>query len=80
MSELGSPDTAGVKSSINKNSMSYQLKPLNLQSYQTDRDITANPNFQPFLKPDYKLMFTSQNYFVFLRQLYTIYERLIMAK
>ena len=80
MSEVGSPDTAGAKNAVNKNSMSYQLKPLNLQSYKTDRDITTHPIFQPYFKPDYKLMLTSQNYFAFLRQLYTIYERLIMAK
>jgi hypothetical protein len=35
--------------------------------------------FQPFYRPEYNLMFSSQHHFIFLRQFYTIYERLIKA-
>jgi histone deacetylase complex regulatory component SIN3 len=34
----------------------------------------------PFFRPEYKLMFASQNYYIFFKQIYTIYERLIKAR
>jgi hypothetical protein len=36
--------------------------------------------FQPFYRPEYNLMFSSQHHFIFFRQFYTIYERIIKAQ
>ena len=57
------------------------LKAINLESFREDKaDLTQNPIFYPFCKPGYNLMYGSQHIYVFLRQFYTIYERLMKAK
>ena len=53
---------------------------MTMQGPTVDSDGSIKPIFQPYFKPDYKLFYGSQNYFVFFRQIYTIYERLIKAK
>jgi histone deacetylase complex regulatory component SIN3 len=42
--------------------------------------VEQDPIYQPFFKPDYKLCLATQHMFVFFRQLYTIYERVIKAQ
>ena len=34
----------------------------------------------PYYKPGYKLMIATQHYYIFFKQVYTIYERLIKAQ
>ena len=41
--------------------------------------MTSNPVFMPYYKPGYKLMIATQHYYIFFKQVYTIYERLIKA-
>ncbi|CDW73125.1 paired amphipathic helix protein sin3a-like [Stylonychia lemnae] len=73
-----SPETA---KQINKgNSINQSLKPLNLQSYSKDEvNLVQNSPFYPYHKPEYRLLYGSQNFYVILRQIYTIYERLMKA-
>jgi hypothetical protein len=57
-------------------SMAQQYRQMVLQPRYDETSIV----FQPYFKPEYKLFFSSQLYFVFFRQLYSLYERLIKAK
>lgn len=56
-------------------------KSINLQSYKQDEEgVKASAIFYPFCKPGYNLLFGSQHVYIFLRQFYTIYERLMKAR
>ena len=70
-----------VKQVNKNNSINQSLKPLNLQSYQKDEEnLIKSSVFYPYFKPDYRLMYGSQNFYVILRQIYTIYERIMKAQ
>lgn len=51
-----------------------------LQTYRKDKDIIERSIFEPHFRPEYQLMFGSQNYYMFFKQIYTIYERLTKAR
>lgn len=55
------------------------IKFANVIDYDKDMDKNT-PIFQPFYKPDYNLMISSQQYFIFFKYFYTIYERIIKAQ
>jgi hypothetical protein len=62
--------------------MSYHMKPLRVLQYAFDKaDMTAESLFWPALKVgSYNLLYATQNYYVLLRQIYTIYERILKAQ
>lgn len=60
--------------------MTVQLKPITLIDPTQDEAVVKSPNFMPYFKRDYKLLFGSQQFYIFFKQFYTIYERLIKAR
>lgn len=60
--------------------MTVQLKPVTLQSPETDKYFSKSPKFMPYYKYNYKLMYGTQQFYIFFKQFYTIYERIIKAK
>lgn len=64
-----------------KYSMSHQYKRMTLQGCDpTGKSAPEMPVFQPYFKPGYQLLLGGQNLFVFFKQFYTVYERLIKAQ
>ena len=51
-----------------------------MQKYDEDTAITSSPILMPYYRPGYKLMIATQHYYIFFKQVYTIYERLIKAQ
>ena len=61
--------------------LQQQLKPVSVQGFSTDeRVIIEKSVFFPYFKPEYKLLYGTQFHYIALRQIYTIYERLMKAK